>query len=83
MSSVRVDIYEIIAQEADEPNAVIDFLQPELLTGQDGGDLDLLAVDAEPSAMGDDGVVVVEGATNRRRSSMTEVSLHGINTSQS
>jgi hypothetical protein len=47
--------------EADEPNAVVDFLDAELLAGQHDGDVDPLAVQAEATAGCDDDVTVVEG----------------------
>jgi hypothetical protein len=41
--------------EADEPNAVIDFLDAEFLAGQHGGDVDPFAMQEEPAADGDGG----------------------------
>ena len=46
--------------EADEPNAVVDFLDAEFLAGQHDGDVDLLAMQAEPSASGDEQLAIVE-----------------------
>lgn len=46
--------------EADEPNAVIDFLDSEPLPGHDGGDVDLLAVHADAAAGSDERISVVE-----------------------
>jgi hypothetical protein len=48
----QVDVSEIIAQEADKPNAVIDFFQSEFLR---------CPMKAQAAAMCDDGVAVVEG----------------------
>jgi len=42
-----IDEAGVVAHEADEPDAVVDFPDPEFLTGQDGGDVDPLAVDAD------------------------------------
>jgi len=39
--------------EADEPDAVIDFLDAEPLAGEHGGDVDFLAVQADAPAGGD------------------------------
>jgi hypothetical protein len=46
--------------EADEPNAVIDFLDAESLTGERGRDVDPLAMQAEPPASSDEKVSVME-----------------------
>src|SRR6185312_1736989 len=57
---LEVEVSEIVVHEADEPDAVVDFLDAELLAGQHGRDVDLLAMQAEPSAIGDENVAVVE-----------------------
>src|SRR5262245_49914036 len=57
---LQVEVSEIVMHEADEPNAVVDFLDAELLAGQHGRDVDLLAMEAEAAAGGDDTVAVVE-----------------------
>jgi hypothetical protein len=49
---LQVEISQIIVHEADEPNAIIDFLDAEFLAGQNGGDIDPLAMQAESSASG-------------------------------
>jgi hypothetical protein len=41
-SPFQIDIAEIIVHEADEPDAVVDFVYSELLTGKHGRDIDLL-----------------------------------------
>jgi hypothetical protein len=45
--------------EAGEPNAVVDFLDAELLAGQHGRDVDPLAVQAEPPTGGDKKFAIV------------------------
>src|SRR3954466_2104738 len=47
-------------QEADEPNALVDFLDSRPLAGEDRRDVDPLAMQAEPSAGGDEDVVLVK-----------------------
>jgi hypothetical protein len=59
-SLFRVDIAQIIVDEADEPNSLVDFFDAEALSGQDGGDVDFLSVDADTAAGGDEDVAVVE-----------------------
>lgn len=46
--------------EAGEPNAVVDFFDAEFLTGEYGGDVDSLAMQAEPSACGDEKIKIVQ-----------------------
>ena len=65
--SNNIDLSEIIVHEADKPNAVVDLLCPEFLTGQHGRDVDLLAIDACPSAVGDEDVAVMEGIVDLRQ----------------
>jgi len=57
---LQVEISEITVHAADEPNALVDFLDAELLAGQYQGKVDSLAVQAEATAGGDDDVVIVE-----------------------
>lgn len=57
---LQVDISQIIVHEADEPNAVVDFLDAELSAGEHGGDVDLLVMPAEAVAGDDDAVAIVE-----------------------
>jgi len=59
-SLLQADISEIIVHEADEPNAVADFLDAEFLTGEHGRDIDLFSVHADASTGGDKDVAVVE-----------------------
>jgi hypothetical protein len=56
-----IEVAEVVAHEADEPDFVIDLLDSHLLTGEDGAQVDLLPVVADPAAAGDDGAAVVEG----------------------
>jgi hypothetical protein len=49
-----------VVHEADEPNALVDFLDSEPLTGQDGRYVYPLAVQTEASAGGYENVAVVE-----------------------
>ena len=42
------------------PNAFVDLLDAEALACEDGRDVDLLAMQAEPAAGGDENVAVVE-----------------------
>ena len=57
---LQVEAAEIIVQEADEPNALFDFLDAEFLAGQHGRDVDPFAMQAEATAGGDDDVAIVE-----------------------
>jgi hypothetical protein len=50
---------EIIVHETDEPNALVNFLDSEPLTGEDGRDVDLLSVHADAAASGDQDIAVV------------------------
>jgi hypothetical protein len=49
---LQVEISQIIVREADEPNAVVDFLDAELLAGQHGLDVHPFAMQAEAHASG-------------------------------
>ena len=44
---LQVEVTEIVVHEADEPNAIVDFLDAEFLAGQHGGDIDPLATGAK------------------------------------
>jgi hypothetical protein len=68
---LQVEVTEIIVHEAGEPNAVVDLLDAEPLTGQHGGDVDPLAMQAEASAGGDDDVPIMEGIGQFRQAVMT------------
>ncbi|MGV0877561.1 hypothetical protein V6767_10465 [Martelella sp. FLE1502] len=58
---------EIIAHEADQPNAIVDLLDAEFLTGEHGRDIDLLPRHADTTACRDDDVAVVEGVFHIRQ----------------
>jgi hypothetical protein len=45
--------------EACEPNVVVNLFDAELLAGQDGRDIDPLAIRAEAAAGGDDDIAIV------------------------
>src|SRR5215813_8156657 len=64
---LQVEISEIVMHEADEPDPLVDFLDAELLAGQHGRDVDLLAVQAQATAGGDDNVAIVEGIAEFRQ----------------
>jgi hypothetical protein len=68
---LQVEVTEIIVHEAGEPNAVVDLLDAEPLTGQHGGDVDPLAMQAEASAGGDDDVPIMEGIGQFRQAVIT------------
>ena len=57
---LQVEVSEIVVGEADEPDAVVDFLDSETLACEHAGDVDLLAMQADASAGGDQDVAVVE-----------------------
>jgi hypothetical protein len=57
---LEVEVSQIVVHEADQPNAIVDFLDAERLPGQHGRDVDLLAIQAEPSAGRDEDVAVIE-----------------------
>ena len=60
-SLLQVDVAEIVVHEADDPNAVVDFLDAEFLTGEHGRDIDLFPVHADAAAGGDQDIAVVQG----------------------
>ena len=61
VSLFQVDIAQIIVDEGDEPNSLVDLLDAEPLSSEDGGDIDFLSVDADTAASWDEDVAVVEG----------------------
>jgi hypothetical protein len=68
---LQVEVSEIIAHEADEPNAVVDLLDAESLARQHGRDVDFLATQAEASASGHQNVAVVERVGQFRQAVVT------------
>ena len=56
----EIDEAEIVVHEADDPNAVVDLLDAEALTGEHGSDVDALAMHADAAAGGDEDVAVVQ-----------------------
>jgi hypothetical protein len=67
---LEVEISEIVVHEADEPNAFIDLFDSKLLTGQHDRDVDLLAMQAEAPAIGDEYVAIVEGIDQVRQAAI-------------
>jgi hypothetical protein len=47
---LQVEVSQIIVHEADEPNALVEFLDAEFLASQTGGEVDSLAMEAEAAA---------------------------------
>jgi hypothetical protein len=46
-SLLQIDIAKIIVDEADEPNSPVDLLDAEPLSGEGGGDINFLAMQAQ------------------------------------
>jgi hypothetical protein len=57
---LQVGISQLLNHEGDEPDAVIDLFYSQSRTGQDGRDIDLLAMHAEAAATGHHDVAVME-----------------------
>jgi len=51
-SLLQTEVSEIVVAEADEPDAVVDFLDAELLPRQHGGNVNLLAMEADAAGTG-------------------------------
>jgi hypothetical protein len=49
----QIDISEIVIHEADEPDAVVDFLDADLLTSRTSAEIDLFAIQTEPATVGE------------------------------
>ena len=56
----EIDEAEIVVHEADDPNAVVDFLDAQALSGQQGRDVDALSMHADAATGGDEDVAVVK-----------------------
>src|ERR1700738_215038 len=63
-SLLQIDVSEILAHKAEDPNSVVDLLDADALAGKHGGDVDLLSMHADAAAGGDENVAVVEGICN-------------------
>ena len=50
---------EIVLHEADDPNSLVDFLDADALTCQDGREVDAFAVHADAAASGDEDIAIV------------------------
>ena len=57
---LQVEVSQIVVHEGDEPNTLVDFLDAEPLACEHARDVDLLAVQADASAGGDENIAVVE-----------------------
>lgn len=57
---LQVGIAEVLMDQADEPGAIIDFLDADGLTGQANAAINLFAIQAEATAVGDDDGFVAE-----------------------
>ena len=54
-----VEVAEIVAHKADEPNLFAHLFDTDFLTGEDGAEIDLLPIEADAPARGHgDGLVV-------------------------
>jgi hypothetical protein len=60
---LQIEVTEVVGHKADEPNAVVDFLDSKPLACQHGRDVNLFAVQADAPAGGDEDVAVMEGTT--------------------
>jgi hypothetical protein len=58
---LQVEVSEIIIHKADEPNALVDLLDAELLASQHDGDVDSLARQAEAATGGDENLAIWKG----------------------
>jgi len=57
---LQIEVAKIVMHEADEPDAVVDFLDAEALACEHARDVDLLAMQANAATGGDEDVAVVE-----------------------
>jgi hypothetical protein len=63
---LQVDVTEIVVHEADDPDTFVDLLDVDALTGEDGRDVDSLAVHADAAAGGDQHFALVQGVARER-----------------
>jgi hypothetical protein len=66
---LQVDEAEIVAYEADDPNAFVDFFDSQVLASKDRRDVDAFSMHTDSAACGVEDVSVVQGvnATGDRR----------------
>lgn len=57
---LQVDVSKIIVEEGDEPGVVVDLLDADLLTGEDGAEVHLVPLVADAATGGDDDGFVME-----------------------
>ena len=69
--SLQIDIAKIVVHEADEPDAVVDFLDSEALAREHGRDIDFLAVQADAATGGDENVAIVQRIGEVRQAVVT------------
>jgi hypothetical protein len=62
--------FPVRAHERDEPDPVEGFLVSDPLAGEEDGDVELLPVQAEAAAVGDDDVAAVEGVFPARQATL-------------
>ena len=65
-----VEVAEIIVHEADEPNLLADLLDADALAGEDGAEIDLLAIEADAPACGHGDGSVVEWVIEFRQAAV-------------
>jgi hypothetical protein len=58
---LQINIAEIVIHKTNQPDAVVDFLDTDGLTGEGNAEVDLLVIEAETSAAGDHNGAIVEG----------------------
>ena len=54
------EVAQIIIHEGDEPNEVADLFDADALAGEDGAEIDSLAIEADSAACGDGDDLIVE-----------------------
>ena len=56
---------QVVIHKADQPDFIANFLDPDILTGEDGAEIDLAAAEADAAAVGDGDGSVVEWVLER------------------